>query len=259
MSISHKNGIAISTLSAFNGISKAGLSAIGGQGLASSNGLLAAALAHWKMDESGAGNALDAHGSSTLVDHNGSTYEAVGALNGCRRIQSVSSQYFTCADNAALSGGDTAMCWSLWFWPTSITGQRGLISKNNGTAWEYEIYIVDNLYTLYLENGGTWSSVQATSFGTIPNNTEWHHILAWHDPVANTGNIRINNGTINSVSHSVGMADTAGNLVIGGETTTTNFAAGFYDEMAFFRLVPDSTQQNLLWNSGAPLPYSSYS
>lgn len=266
MSLSHINGIALSGLSNLNGIAKSGLSEVNGQSLATSNGLLTGLQSYWKLDEA-SGNALDAHGSNALTNNN-SVGTTTGLLNGCRTFASASLRYFSLADNASISTGDVSFAFAGWVYQTAATSQV-IVSKwqNDGTNREYLLDTGGNSGTQFrfivYSDGSTSASVVASNFGNIPLNT-WCFVIAWHDATANTINLQVNNGTVNSTAHSAGVLDTTTPFQIGARRSSggnaENHLDGRLDEFAFWKgSVPDSTQRTLLYGSGTPPGYSSFS
>lgn len=231
---------------------------------AASNGLLTNLVSYWKLDEA-SGNALDAHGSNTLTA-NGAPGATTGKLSGCRTFNG-SSDYFAVADNASLSTGDIDFFLAGWVYQTSA-GNQVFAGKydTGGTDAEYLLDGGGAAGTQYRFTvsaiGAAGVSVIASTFGNYSINT-WNFLAAWHDSVANTINIQVNNGTIDSVSHSGGVFNSAAPFQFGARINggpPGNFLAGRLDEFGFWKGgIPNSTQRGLLYGSGTPPGYSSFS
>lgn len=213
-------------------------------------------ISYWKLDEA-SGNALDSHGSNNLTDT--STVGATtGKINGCRDFEVSASEYFSIADNASLSVGDIDFAVSGWVNIESSGAQRGIIghwtvSGNRSWIFTYSSFL--NRFLFLVSNDGTASvSVTANAFGAPALGT-WCHFQAWHDSVANTINIQINNGAINSTSHSSGVFDSSGLFAIGSNLDGNLHFDGLIDEVGFWKRVLTSDERTALYNSGNGLEY----
>ena len=61
-----------------------------------------------------------------------------------------------------------------------------------------------NLHFFVSPNGSAEASVNTPS---ALSTGAWHLIVAWHDAVANTINLQVDNGTVYSTTHSAGVVD----------------------------------------------------
>ena len=69
-------------------------------------------------------------------------------------------------------------------------------------------------------------------------------LCAWHDSVANTINIQVNNGTINTVSHSVGVQDSNGVFRLG--EISGNYLNGRLDGVGVWKRVLTQSERAYL-------------
>ncbi len=173
---------------------------------------------YWKLDEA-SGNATDAKGANTLTDNGGISTQS-GQVGTSRDFSAASSQYFSIADNAALSAGDIDITVAAWvrYGGTVTAGQYpGILSKWGGGQNEYVLYLNGDTGRFEFDvsaNGSAQTGVQATTFGAIASST-WYYVLAWHDATANTLNIQVNGGTVDSVSYSSGIFDGTAAFTLG--------------------------------------------
>jgi hypothetical protein len=80
----------------------------------------------------------------------------------------------------------------------------------------------------------------------------------WHDPVADTLNISVNNGAATTAARSTGTWDGTGAFTIGAASGGTTPFDGIIDEVGLWiGRIPDSTERTTLYNGGAPYPYES--
>lgn len=219
-------------------------------------------ISHWKLDET-SGNATDAHGSNTLTDNNTVT-TAAGKIGTARQFTAANSESLSHADNADLSlGTDTPFTWALWVYPDTITGVHTLVAKWGGAGSaevrEYHLQIIFNATANYVQfsigNGASSVTLQ-----TFPNAVltvgAWNFIVAWHDEVANTVNIQVNNGTVYSGSWSGGTFDGTGTMALGRNGSFgSQYFDGRLDSVSFWKRVLTSGEKTTLYNGGAGLDY----
>ena len=74
-----------------------------------------------------------------------------------------------------------------------------------------------------------WSSVPSALY-------QRRQVIAWHDSVANTLNIQVDNGTVSSVSYSGGAKDTTSPMIIGAHSDGSLGFNGLIDELVFCTL-----------------------
>lgn len=213
-------------------------------------------ISYWKLDEA-SGNALDAHGSNTLTDTN-TVGAATGKISGGRDFESSASEYFTIADNASLSTGDIDFTFSLWVNAESLAANADIISKDTATSPNREYIIgfasATPRFRFILFDGASATILSANNLGA-PSTGTWYFIVAWHDSVNNTMNIQVNNGAVDSVSHTTGTDDGAAPFRIGARGNTAEFFDGIVDEVGFWKRVLTSDERASLYNSGNGLAY----
>lgn len=104
-------------------------------------------------------------------------------------------------------------------------------------------------------DGTAFVTISADSFGA-PGTGSWHHIVFWHNPVANTLNIRVNGGTVDSIAHTTGLHNSTTVFAI-GSYAAANFWDGTIDELQVSKRLWSEAAQQYLYNSGngRTLPY----
>ena len=160
-------------------------------------------------------------------------------------------------DNAALSTGDIDFTIAGWVYLDSLPGSGGqtFVSKWAAGQKEYtllqEFNSPNNRFIFYVSSDGTAvTTVNANTLGT-PSIATWYFIVAWHDSVANTINIQVNNGTADSVAYTSGLINGTSAINLG----SLNGTAGYYhngrmDEFGFWKKVLTSAEKTDLYNSG---------
>lgn len=176
-------------------------------------------------------------------------------INGAHALGAASSQYWSIADNAALSMGDIDFTVCAWVYLDTKVSARPVCGKGDYSLAknaEYQLEYssgVDRL-RFTVGNGTTSGSVDANNLGS-PSTATWYCVIAWHDATANTINISVNDGTTNSASYSGGSQNTAGHFVIGTFATyLTNYFNGRIDNVAIAKSVLTAAQRTAFYNAG---------
>mgnify|MGYP001561989265 CR=1 FL=1 len=176
-------------------------------------------VAQWKFNNDG----QDSVGANHLTNNNSATFTTgkLGGALGATQLVAASSQYWSIADNAALSMGDVDCTFCGWFYLDSVSdaAERYILQKGTSPNFEYGISIESLTPNIYFR---FWVSNDGGSVGANNENIEsvlvlsqWICFFCWHDSVANTINYQLNDGTVRSVSYAGGMVDRAGSLTIG--------------------------------------------
>jgi hypothetical protein len=219
-------------------------------------------VSYWKLDETSGGRADSTVSTNTLTDNNTVTY-STGKVSNAAQFTAANSESLTCADNGSLRTGDIDFTFCAWVYMDS-TGFRTILSKegNSGTR-EYVLWydstgtVATNRFFWRVTDGagGHTGDVTADSYGALSTST-WAFVVCWHDSSANTVNIQINNGVVDTTSYTYGVAVQAQPFTIGVEgTTATRYWDGRIDEVGFWKRVLTADERTLLYNSGNGLTY----
>jgi len=174
-------------------------------------------ISHWRLNEA-SGTRNDAHSTNHLTDNNTVT-SATGKLGNAGQFVAANSEYLSIADNAALSAGDVDLVIAAWVYLDSKTAIRPIVSKwhdSTTASREYSLRYVQSSdrFGFTVRGGATQTIILADSLG-IPAISTWYFLMAWHDATANTINIQVNDGTVDSAAHTTGMNDAAAPFMIG--------------------------------------------
>lgn len=166
-------------------------------------------VAYWTLDEPG-GTRADSVGANHLSDNNTVT-QAAGSMGSAAQFTALNLESLTLSDNADVSMGDIDCTFAVWAYFDSLLVERPLISKYATLgAREYALFYhpltggVDSLKFLVSNDGAMESLVHASTFGT-PSTGTWIFVVAWHDASANTINIQVNDGPVDSAAHATGI------------------------------------------------------
>lgn len=223
-------------------------------------GLLTGLVAHWPLNEL-SGDALDLHASNDL-SVSGAVGNSSAVWGTVRDLESGSSQYFFHNDNATLSTGDVDWSLSLWINTESITNSQTFASKWNTTGnqreWILQYSTASARWEFTTSNDG--SAVDLLSNNSVSHaNSTWFHLVIVHDATNNEKRLYVNN-TKASKSYSSGVFDSTAQFRLGANQAFGQFHDGLMSSASFWknRALTDS-EVTSLYNSGSPLPYSSYS
>lgn len=213
-------------------------------------------VSYWALDEA-SGNAIDSHGSNTLTDNN-TVAAATGKVSGARDFELDNTESFSVADNASLSVPDQDFSFAVWVNPESGAARNEILSKGGASDLSYSLLRAANSgFSFYVSSGvGFQNGTFVDSSAGAPSSGSWYFVVCWHDATANTTNIQVNDGSVDSTSFTFGTYDDVGDFALGQEPFYGNYYDGLLDEVGFWKKVLTSTERTWLYNSGAGRSYA---
>jgi hypothetical protein len=142
------------------------------------------------------------------------------------------------SDNPAISGGDVDFTLAGHVYLNSTANVMVIANKGlaSSSIRDYVLYYnTSNSKFTFLVGNGTVSG--AVSSNETITAGQWYTVIAWHDSVANTLNIQVNNGSVASVSYSAGSMDSTYPLSIGAHRDGATGLDGRIDEFALYKRV----------------------
>lgn len=243
---------------------------LGRKGQNAANGLLNNLIAYWPGNEAN-GNALDMHTNALhLTDANTVTSAAGLVYATARQYTQVNvERSVRPGDDELLSVGDVDFTIATWAYLDSKAGAaQGLVSKDALTSHR-EYYLgfnaaTDRLRLRVFDGANQIGLIEADTLGS-PALATWYLIVAWHDAVANTVNIQVNGGAVNSAATTGAPGNAAAAFAIGGIIVDAAYCAnGRIGPTAFWKSLPggggvlSEAQRTALWNGGAGLAYAAF-
>jgi hypothetical protein len=208
-------------------------------------------ISYWKLDEA-SGNALDAHGAHELTATN-APGTVTGKINDGRDL--AVTKYFSKGFDAELGFGDEDFTVAGWVKLTSKPGLGFMLNCFSGTQG-YQLSYRSDQDRFYFAVGDADSQhiENADNLGS-PSTATWYYLVAWHDSTANTVNIQVNNGTVDSGGYSAGVSTPAADFQIG---FSGNSIDGVVDEFALWNRILTTQERTDLYNGGSGLAYSAF-
>jgi len=201
-------------------------------------------ISYWRMEEA-----------------SGSRYDATG-FSEASQFTVANSEYLSIADNTSLSTGDIDFTFSGWVYLDSKATHQRWVSKLN-TSGDNREYILgydsstDRLFlTLYTDGtGGSATQIDANNLGS-PSTDTWYFVVGWHDATANTMNIQIDNGTIDSTAYSGGVHDGTAVFNIGAQQSANQWWDGRISNVGFWKRTLTASEKTSLYNAGRGKNYA---
>jgi hypothetical protein len=175
-----------------------------------------------------------------------------------------SGQQVTSVDNPSLSTGNVDFTFAAWVYvqtlPSSILFP-GIVAKYSASNnREFALYHTGDLnrfvFVIYNAAGTQIAAVTASNFGSVPIG-QWIFVVAWHDAAADTLNIQINNGPVNSAATGgAGPADTTATFRVGYFGAATYYWDGRIDELAFWKRTLTAGERTTLYGGGTGITYA---
>jgi len=226
--------------------------------------LLTGLVSYWKLDE-GSGSVTagttfaDSNAGGNTGTQNGTGFSGAAKLNN-GQFNSASGGVFIEIPSATNLKPTGDFTWSAWARFDS-TGDNCVLAKGDnglGGAAEYLLMSLGSGgYGLAFNAGG----VSTASPGSVPTTGVWYHLVGWWDSATNKANLRVNDTTtyVSSTSGTLAM----GNSVLRFEQYKNGAGAlyplnGGVDEIGFWNRKLTAAEITLLYGSGTPPPYSSF-
>ena len=176
--------------------------------------LLTDLVTYYKLDET-SGTRTDSVNGYNLTDNNTVLFDGgAGAAGYARNFTAANDEFFNIASNSDLQTGDIDFWVAAWVYPTSL-GPRDVVTKygSGNSTREYLLGFNPSSQPIIIINDGTGDTTLASTHVQSTNTRIF--LLAWHDSVNNTLNIRVGGQSAESIAYSSG-----------GQTTSEDFRIG---------------------------------
>lgn len=224
----------------------------GSERISTSSSLNTSLISYWKLDEA-SGTRSDSKDSDDLTDNN-TVGQTTCIITNAASFASASLRYLSIGSNSSVQAGDINWSWAFWVSLSSKAAFPRIISKNDGTNAEYEIFYrsdTDRFAVRVTKTGPTLVDQPATTLGS-PALSTCYFIVVWHDATAQTINISVNNGAADSTSLAASLiAAGTGALNFGRRAGNADqYLSGSIDEAGYWKKVLSASERTTLWNGG---------
>ena len=221
----------------------------------------------WTLDEFSAGVGPvvreDSQGANDLTD-NGTTPSATGKVSLATQHTNAVPDWMSHVSNADLQTGDIDFTVACWVYLDNKATTQTIVSKDNsvpGGDREYQIHYhqpTDRFRMQVFTAVDVAVTVVANTLGA-PAAATWYFIIGWHDATANTLNIEVNDGGVDSIGTGGALqAAGAAEFRIGSNASGggVNELDGRVDEVGFWKRVLTGSEGTGLYNGDNGAGYS---
>lgn len=209
-------------------------------------------VAYWSLDEA-SGTRVDATGRGNDLSEVGTPGSTTGKISNA--VDTSSGNALSRTSTSDLVTGDVDFTQTAWIWFDSTAGNTDIVGKWAVGGFEYTLGMNASSRLTFFVEPSAFDNIAATTFGALSTST-WYFVVWWHDATADTMNICVNDGTVDTKAHSTGATAASSPFVIGQSA----FGAhdGRVDEVGFWKRVLTSGERTQLYNAGAGLAYSAF-
>jgi hypothetical protein len=216
--------------------------------------LLNTLISYWKLDET-SGTRADSQGANPLTAVN-PTGSATGKIGNGALFVPASSTVLDHMTNSDLevTGSFT---FSVWVKAASTPGvSYQVLTKFRTTPGDYYLY---HHPTAGFQWGVTDPSTISANMGSAVTVGTWYHLVCWYDAGDTKAHMRIND-TTSFASVTTALTQTVGHFRLGARDITGNeqYFDGVIDEVGFWKRLLTAAEITALYNTGAGLPFSSF-
>lgn len=215
-------------------------------------------IAAWELDEA-SGNRSDSHSNGLTLTDNGTVGAATGLVYGnAASFASASTEYLSRASESLLQMGDIDFTIEAWVYPTDVTTNRQIVSKDDETnGREYTLDLKPAAPRLYIAGGAGSDLVE---WGSALSTNTWYHILASHKTSNSELRIRVNLGTPVTATASSAPPTGTAQFRIGAReyASAEGYMEGRIGPVRIWKRLLTTDEETSLYNSGSGLAYASF-
>lgn len=181
-----------------------------------------------------------------------------GLINGAAAFHVAGDTFLFRADTSFDAGAEVKFGFTGWInrFSSGMYEQHVLGVWNGIGGREYQLILTGNKLRFDVSAAGTTTSASATSVADIPAGV-WTFFAVWHDPVANTINLKVNANATVTTAHSAGVfAGASGAFTMSINETLSALLDAKIDSLSFWKTAfPSEAELSTLYHSGMGLDY----
>lgn len=212
-------------------------------------------IAYWKLDEA-SGTRADSEPTApthNLTDNNTVT-STTGVIGNAAFFVAANAESLSETDTADISVGDIDFAISCWVKITalgSMTAASQYDATGNQRSWRLGYNGANGRFEFTVSNDGSATRVAVADTFGAPATNVFYFLYGFHDSVNNLVGISVNNGALDTTSHTLGVFNSTADFSIGKDGAATRFWDGAIDGVAFWKKVLTATEVTALYNSGS--------
>ena len=166
-------------------------------------------------------------------------------------------EYFSIADNAALSMGDISFTIAGWVYLDTTPASdatMGILGKWASLNLEYRLYVDNTAGTIRFKfdvrdtGDVTTTTTTASTFGA-PSTATWYFLTVYHNAATNLIGIKVNDGAFDTAATTGGVRDGTAAFEI-GRHTAGNYLNGRAHDVIIAKQIYTDAEITYLYNSG---------
>lgn len=222
---------------------------------AADSSLLTALVAYYALEEA-SGTRADATGRGNDLTPTNTPGNTSGKVGNGVALVAASSHYLVRSSTSDLECGNVDFTLAFWMNFTTVINLMTVVCKDQtSVSRSYRVdYNNSALRFFTFQSGGGVAGQIAPAF--TPATGTWYFVCAWQDVTANTVNLQIDNGSVNTATRTATPGTTAADFTVGkGASASAQYFNGIVDEIGLWKRVLTSTERTTLYNSGAGRTY----
>jgi hypothetical protein len=212
--------------------------------------------AHWRLDEvTGPSSRVDEINGINL-SATGSPVGTTGKLGGAVEITNTSN--YLSSTSSQLRGSDITFGFHGWVNFNAVSNNAvvlGIWDTSGSFQVSYRLVVSGSSLRFEVSPDGTIGAAVGITSPIVISAGAWYFVSCWHDASANTVNIKINDGSISSVSHTGGVWNSSLTFALGLgflSGVASNVSNAKLDSWTFWRNgFPIEPEIGAIYNSGA--------
>jgi hypothetical protein len=199
------------------------------------------------------GSRADSFGGFNLTDNN-TVGSAAGKIALAADFISANVEALSNATTGApFNFQDTPFTVAGWYSADDQVADKAIVAKDNVSTQRSWLVLYSTSATL---NFYVFPGPVSVSVGSLLGNGTLHFFVAWHDAVADTINLQVDNGTVSSTALVGGATSSTAILSFGafGSLVNSNHD-GKIDEVGCWSRLLTASERTSLYNSGTGITY----
>lgn len=215
-------------------------------------------VAYWKLNETStsavAVTRADATGRGNTLEDVLNSASRAGVIGNGVDLVLATGNFLRLTTAPDMTMGDIDFTLAGWFIFDDLAADRVMCSKWGGATNEYMLFYKSSTQRLVwrILVNTTEYNVSANNLG-VPSTGTPYFVVVWHDSVLNSTNIQVNNGTVDTLAHTLGCNSSTGSFRLGNGAGVKY--DGLIDEFGVWKRTLNADERTRLYNGGSGRTY----